>query len=145
MDDVKYDIKLALRHYRYLAAFIANAIDSMDWYLQDGYKVSTHIQSLMQSRADTVTIMAHMDKALETYKGLCQQEGDTRPYDVIMRKYVDPLGGSDGHGRPYTNEHLADLFSVSTDTIKRDLCRSYCRLRILFFGINGLEPKKGRQ
>lgn len=134
--DIRYNIKIALKHYRYLAAFIENAVDSMDWYIQD-YKVSSQIRSITESRMETMVYKAHMDKALDTYKLLCEQENNTRPYNVIMRKFVDPLSGADGRGKPYTNEQLADLFDCSVETIKRDINRSYCKLRILFFGIHG--------
>jgi hypothetical protein len=141
MKDVTYDIKQALRHYRYLAAFIENAVDAMDWYVDD-YKVSSQIRAITESRLETMTYKAHMDRALETYKQLCQLEGNVRPYQVIVRKYVDPAGGSDGKGKPFTNEQLAEVFETSHDTIQRDLREACSRLRILFFGINGLEQEK---
>ena len=140
MNDVKYDIKIALRHYRYLAAFIENAVDAMDWYLED-YKISSQIRTITESRLETMTYKAHMDRALETYGQLCQLEGNARPYQVIMRKYVDPLGGSNGKGKPFTNDELAEGFKVSTNTIDRDIGTSYSRLRILFFGIHGIKPE----
>jgi hypothetical protein len=31
MTEVKHNIKEALKHYRYLAAFIENAVDALDW------------------------------------------------------------------------------------------------------------------
>lgn len=137
-----HDIKLALRHYRYLKAFCENAIDSMDWYLLD-YPLSSQIRAITQSRLDTLNLMAHMDRAVETYGRLCSQDGNSRPHQVIVRKYIDPLGGSDGRGKPYTNEQLADIFGCSVETIKRDIRDSYERLAILFFGIGGLEREKG--
>ena len=144
MTEVKYSIKEALRHYRYLAAFIANAVDAMDWYLED-YKVSSHIRSITESRMETMVYKAHMDKALKTYRRLCIEDGNERSYNVIMRKYIDPEGGSDGHGKPYTNAQLADLFNCSEDTIKRSLDRATSRLRILFFGIHGVLLEKGAE
>jgi len=137
MTEVRYNIKEALKHYRYLDAFIRNAVDAMDWYLED-YKVSSQIRAITESRLDTMTFKAHMDRALSTYKLLCEQDGNPRPYNIIMRKFVDPEGGADGHGKPFTNEQLADLFDCSEDTIKRDLSETYAKLRILFFGINGV-------
>jgi len=143
MSNVKYDIKEALKHYRYLAAFVANAVDAMDWYI-DGYKISSQIRAITESRLDTMTYMGHMDRALETYKQLCEQEGSIRPYNVIMRKYVDPEGGANGHGKPYTNEQLADLFDCNIKTIKSDIADGYAKLAILFFGIGGIERKKAQ-
>jgi len=141
MSNLKYDIKEALKHYRYLAAFIANAVDAMDWYI-DGYKISSQIRAITESRLDTMTYLAHMDRALETYSALCEIEGNPRPYNVIMRKYVDPAGGADGHGRPFTNDQLADLFDCSVETIKRDIVAGYKHISILFFGIHGVQPEK---
>jgi len=140
MSDVKYNIKEALKHYRYLAAFIANAVDAMDWYLDD-FRVSSQIRAITESRMETMVYKAHMDRALETYRQLCEQDGNIRAYNVIIRKFVDPEGGADGHGKPYTNEQLADIFDCSEDTIYRDIRDGYCKLRILFFGINGVIPE----
>ena len=137
MADVRYNIKEALRHYRYLEAFIRNAVDAMDWYLED-FKVSSQIRAITESRLDTMTFKAHMDRALSTYKLLCEQDGNVRPYNVIMRKFVDPEGGADGHGKPFTNDQLADLFDCNVKTIKSDVAAGYARLSILFFGINGV-------
>jgi hypothetical protein len=142
MTEVKYNIKEALKHYRYLAAFIENAVDALDWYVAD-YKISSQIRAITESRMETMAYKSHMDAALETYRRLCEDEGNVRPYNVIMRKFVDPSGGADGRGKPYTNEQLADLFDCSIDTVKRDINRSYCKLRILFFGIHGCQPEKG--
>ncbi len=80
-----------------------------------------------------------MDKPLKTYKQLCEQDGNERPYNVIMRKYGDPGKGADGRGKPYTNEQLANLFDCSIETIKRDIRSSYSKLAILFFGVNGTD------
>ena len=142
MKDVTYDIKQALRHYRYLAAFIENAVDAMEWYLDDDYKVSSQIRAITESRLETMTYKAHMDRALETYKQLCQLEGNVRPYLVIIRKFVDPVGGSDGKGKPFTNEQLAEEYDVCIETIYRDIKEAYDRIRVLFFGIHGIDQEK---
>lgn len=139
--NAKHDVKLALKHYRYLKAFCENAVDSMEWYIMD-YPISSQIRAITKSRLDTLNLMAHMDRALNVYGRLCRQEGNERPFNVIMRKYVDPQGGADGRGKPYTNEQLADLFDCSRETICRDIRDSYERLSILFFGVNGFEPEK---
>jgi len=137
----RHDVKIALKHYRYLKAFCENAVDSMDWYIAD-YQISSQIRAITQSRMDTLTLMAHMVKALDTYGALCRMDGNERPYNVIVRKYVDPAGGSDGRGRPFTNEQLADMFDCSVETIYRDIRDGYDRISILFFGINGLKSEK---
>lgn len=140
MAEVKHNIREALRHYRYLAAFIENAVDAMDWYMDD-YKISSQIRAITESRMETMVYKGHMDKALEIYRQLCDQAGNLRPYYVVMRKYVDPQGGSDGRGKPFTNEQLADLFECSRETICRDIRDGHVRLAILFFGINGVKPE----
>lgn len=140
MAEVKYNIREALRHYRYLAAFIENAVDAMDWYMDD-YKISSQIRAITESRMETMVYKGHMDKALDVYRQLCEQEGNIRPYNVIVRKYIDPQGGADGRGKPYTNDQLADLFDCSCDTIYRDVRDGYCKLSILFFGINGVKSE----
>lgn len=133
----KHNIKLALQHYRYLEAFIENAVDSMTWYIED-FQISSEVRAITQSRMETMVYKTHMDKALETYKQLCECDGNIRPYNVVMRKYVDPIKGSDGKGKWFSNEQLADLFDCDARTIQRDLKEAYHRLSILFFGISAL-------
>jgi len=133
----KHNVKLALKHYRYLKAFCENAIDAMEWYILD-FPINSQIRAITQSRLDTLNLMAHIDRALDTYGKLCVKDGTERAFNVIMRKYVDPKEGSDGRGKPYTNEQLADLFECSEDTIYRDIRDSYDKISILFFGIDGL-------
>jgi len=49
----KHNIKLALQHYRYLEAFIENAIDSMTWYIED-FQISSEVRAITQSRMETM-------------------------------------------------------------------------------------------
>lgn len=139
-EDVKFNIKVALRYYRYLRAFCENAVDSIDWYI-NGQEVPANVKAIASSRTETLTILTHMDKALNTYRALCEQEGDTRAYQVIVKKYIDPKGGSDGRGKPFTNEELAYIFQVNKRTIERDIREAYTKLSILFFGIHGIKNK----
>ena len=143
MEDLKYNIKEALKHYRYLDAFIANAVDAMDWYLGD-FKVSSQIRAITESRMETMVFKAHMDRALDTYRMLCELDGNIRPFNVMHRKYVDPIEGADGKGKPFTNPQLAELFDCNIKTIKSDLALGYEKLSILFFGINGVDGKKAQ-
>ena len=138
---VRYDIREALTHYRYLAAFIENAVDAMDWYLED-YKFCSQIRSITASRLETMTYKAHIDRALETYGRLCEKDGNKRPYEVVLSKFVDPGEGADGHGRPFSNTQLAEKFGCSVDTIKRDLRSAYDSLAILFFGFHGMPSER---
>jgi len=133
-----HDIKLALKHYRYLKAFCENAIDAMEWYIGD-CNIPVEIFSICESRVKTLTFMAHMDKAIETFQKLCIIDGKERTSNVVLRKYIDPKDGSNGKGKPYTNEQLADLFDCDISTIKRDISEGYDKLSILFFGMNGIK------
>lgn len=130
----KHSVIMALKHYRELEAFVARAVDQMYFYLDEGFKITSHVYSIEQARADTTTILNHMDVMLGVYKDLCMEEGNERPYLIIMRKYVDPIA----KGKSCTNEALAEEFGVSVDTIERDIKRSFCRIRILFFGYHGI-------
>lgn len=134
----KYNIKIALNHYRYLEAFIENAVDAMTWYLED-FEISSEVRAITKSRTQTMVYKAHMDTALGVMKRLCEQDGTDRQYNLISRKHIDPAGGSDGRGKPFTNEQLADLFDCDTRTVYRDLDKAYQKLSVLFFGINGIQ------
>lgn len=133
----KHNIRLALQYYRYLEAFIENAVDSMQWYIED-YQISSEVRAITKSRMETMVYKAHMDRALEMMKEICEQEGVPRQFNLINRKYIDPAGGSDGRGKPFTNEQLADMFDCDIRSIYRDLDKAYKKLSILFFGINGI-------
>jgi len=135
--NVRFDIKTALKFYRYLKAFCDNAVDSVDWYI-GGQKIPTYIAAIAQSRAETFTILTHIDSALNTFYRLCEASGEERKANIIKRKFVDPLGGSDGRGKPFSNEALAELFDVDERTIQRDISDAYKKLSILFFGANGV-------
>lgn len=134
---VRYDVKVALKYYRYLQAYCEHAIDAMDWYL-GSYKMPTEIESIKSSRADTLTFLAHMQKAIEIYREMCEIDGCQRRATVIIRKFIDPAGGSDGKGKPYTNDELAKLLNCDIKTIKNDIRDGYYKLAVLFFGIHGL-------
>ena len=140
----KHNIKIALKYYRYLEAFIENAVDAMTWYVGE-YEISSEVRAITKSRMETMVYKAHMDKALETYRKLCECDGNIRPYNVVVRKYIDPAKGSDGSGKPFSNEQLADLFDCDIATIKRDLAKAEKRLSILFFGINGVFQETGAE
>jgi len=131
--DIKHNINEALKYYRYYSAFCENAVDAMEWYLGD-ITIKSFAKSITESRCLTLTYKTHMDRALEAYKKLCIQEKNIRKYNIIMRKYIDPPEGCDGKGKPFSNEHLADLFDCSAETIKRDVSKAKSELKILFFG-----------
>lgn len=104
----KHNINEALKYYRYYAAFCENAIDAMEWYLDD-YRITSQAKSITESRLLSLQLKAHMDKALDTYRELCDNGSCIRKYNIIMRKFIDPQGGADGRGKPFTNEQLADI------------------------------------
>lgn len=138
--EVRFNVKVALKYYRYLRAFCENAVDSIDWYI-NGQEIPANVQAIAKNRTETLTILEHIDRAIETYHELCEQEGETRPYEVIVRKYIDPKEGADGKGKPFTNEELAFIFEVNKRTIERDIKAANTKLSILFFGISGIKNK----
>lgn len=135
--NVYHNVNVALRYYRYLRAFCENAVDTIDWYVNDR-KMPTYIEAIAKTRLETMTILTHINQAMETYKALCEAEGSIRPALVLEKKFMEPLGGSDGRGKPYTNMELAELFKVDRRTIDRDIRAGKTKMSILLFGIYGL-------
>ena len=128
MTDVKYNVVKALENYRELKAYVKHAIGAMDWYMGE-YTISSQVRSIINSRADTMTIMSHIDRALAIFKAECEAKGSIRLYNMVQRKYIDP-----GH---LTYAKLADLFDCSPKTAKRDIRMSLMKIKAHFFGISG--------
>ena len=85
---VKYNVHIALRYYRYLNAFVLNAVDSMEFYISDR-KIPASVKSIADSRAETLVIITHIRTAIETYRELCKADGNEDKAKVIIYKFID--------------------------------------------------------
>jgi hypothetical protein len=137
-EDIRYNIKLALLNYRDLCAFLDSAVDGIDYTFNCG-KVSARSEAIGIAHLNTGVYKAHIDNTLQTYKQLCELDGNTRPFDVVMRKFIEPICGDTKSASPVTNDAIAKHFGVSVDTIKRDIKKAFPRLRVIFFGELGLK------
>lgn len=135
---VKYNVHIALRYYRYLNAFVLNAVDSMEFYISDR-KIPASVKSIADSRAETLVIITHIRTAIETYRELCKADGNEDKAKVIIYKFIDPDTGADGRGKPFTNEQLAEHFNRDIKTISAWLSEGYKKIGILLFGIHAFE------
>lgn len=136
---VLHNTGIALRYYRFLKAYCERAVDSITWNL-GAEKVPSYIESIAKTRLETLTILVHMERALETYKELCKIDGNIRPAKVIEMKFFISLD-SNNLGKAYTNMELAEIFEVDRRTIDRDIREGKEKLGILLFGLHGLPLK----
>lgn len=120
-----------LKNYRLYAAYCANAVDAMDWYV-DGAVYSSEVRAIRDSRFESLLIKAHIDTMLKVYKTQCRHEKQERRYNIINRKYLEPYHEG---GRLYTNEQLADLFDCDVSTVVREIRRAKQALKVLMFGV----------
>jgi hypothetical protein len=138
-EDVRSNIKLALLNYRDLCAFIESAVDEIDYNFNVAGSVSAKSEAITIAHLNTTVYKGHIDNTLKRYGELCELDKNTRPYKVIMRKYIEPICGDTKSANPVSNDALAKHFGVSEDTIKRDIKKAFPRLRVIFFGERGLK------
>lgn len=139
--------KLLLRNYRMFKAHAENAVyDAQDLdesaydiidLMSDRWQDSeVFVESIKQSVARTVTIVAHVDTMLGLYESYCVNSGnqeEVRRWEVIKALYIDePAAGV---------RQLARQFNVTERTIYRDIDIACERIAALIFGIDGV--KKG--
>lgn len=138
--EVKYNVRIALKYYRFLNAFVSNAVDSMDFYISDN-RIPASVKAIAESRAETMVILTHINTAIETYRMICKADNCEEKAKVIIYKFIDPPSGCDGYGKPYSNEELAELFNRNTKTINAWIREGYEKISILLFGFNALKNK----
>lgn len=90
------------------------------------------IASIKESAERTAVILAHIDKMLEIYKGICKRGGthEKRRYEVLRHSYLLK--------KQSTVSELAMKFDVSDRTIQKDKEIAEERLSVLLFGFEGL-------
>lgn len=135
--------KLLLRNYRMFKTHAENAIydaadidetayDILDLMSDRGQDSDAIVESIRQSVARTVVIVAHIDTMLGLYETYCAKAGleEMRRWGVIQGLYIaDP---------PMTAKELANNFCVTERTIYRDVDIATERLTALLFGIDGV-------
>lgn len=134
--------KLLLRNYRNLIIHCTdavncikkistNAIDILDEF--EDLDENLYIESISRSTERTAIIIAHINKMLQIYKGMCEaskKPEDIRKYQVIKRIYLDDEG--------ILAEDLAEELKINQRTVYKDIDDAVRTLSALIFGIDGL-------
>ncbi len=136
--------KLLLRNYRMFEAHAVNAVYSAQEVDEDAYDIidlmsdrysdsEMFVESIKQSVARTVTIVAHIDTMLKLYKVYCESAGnpeDVRRCNVIFGVYINEP--------PRTIKQMANDYSCTERTIYRDIDDACEKIAALIFGIDGI-------
>ncbi len=136
--------KLLLRNYRMFKAHAVNAVYSAQEVDEDAYDIidlmsdrysdsEMFVESIKQSVARTVTIVAHIDTMLKLYKVYCESAGnpeDVRRWNVICDIYINEP--------PRTIKQLANDYACTERTIYRDIDDACEKIAALIFGIDGI-------
>ena len=141
-----HNTDLLLRNYRMLRENLANAVDDIQ-QLEDDMEAneilsmmlnketdeSIAIQSIKRSKARTAIIIKHIDIMLGIYQAYCGKASNRtylRRYEALMDRYIreDECTVSD----------LASRYSVSEQTVYRDISIGKSEVAALIFGVDGL-------
>jgi hypothetical protein len=140
------NIRIALRRYRELKAHAECSVyDAFDAEEETTYndlilmmegrgRESFKVESIMESAALACVCVNHIEKMLEAYRVLCENSGrmdKKRRYRVLKAMHFD--------GEDKTAEEIADAENVCRSTIYADLEKAYESMKVLFFGLHGLE------
>lgn len=94
------------------------------------------LESVERSVMRTQAMMAHVDRMLGIYQGLCERSGrkeDGRRWRVLRGMYLD--------GEPVTASELAEREYVEKRTVYRDVDAATEDMAVLLFGIDGIRAR----
>lgn len=130
--------RLLLNHYNYFKEHIDESICSSDQMevidiiaeLQD-CRGSIDIQSIKKSARKTFVFMGHIDKMINLYQVLCDQEGEIgqRKFRVLKMFYIDRIKIPD----------ILQAEFISEKTYYRDINSAINTLSTLIFGIDAVQ------
>lgn len=140
--------RLLLKHYRDLKIhdklaedsanniYENNAIDVLD-EVDSIDDEEQYVQAISRTKIRTSIIVGHINKSMEYYRAICQQDGNVkkRRYDIIKYLYIDPTKTD----LVPTYEEAARHFNLNVRTVGRDVRNAIEDLSILFFGIDGIK------
>lgn len=137
--------KLLLRNYRMFKAHAENAVYEAQDIDESAYDIidlmsdrwqdsDVIVESIRQSVARTVTMVAHIETMLELYETYCVRSGnpeEMRRWEDIKALYIDET--------PTSVRQLAWNYGVTERTIYRDVDIAVERIAALIFGIDGIK------
>ncbi len=147
--DARYhNTKLLLKHYRALNAHYKHAVFNMNTAEAEDKSFgeimaimnstiadeTLYIESIKQSVVRTKIIMAHVNRMLEIYEGICNAKGkadDLRHWCVLYDLYISDTA--------MTAEEIAEREKIDKRTVYKDINAAATELTMLLFGVAGLE------
>ena len=141
-----HNATLLLRNYRMLQENVENAVEDISQCEDDmqmneilalmmNRETNDHLalQSIKKSKARTALILRHIDTMLDIYQSYCEKSPDkldTRRYEMLMDRYI--------RDEEYSVSEIASQYSVSEETVYRDISIAKTKVAALIFGVDGL-------
>lgn len=143
-----HNTELLLKNYRMFKAHAENAVYSAGEIDEDAYDIidlmsdrdtgsDTVVESIKQSVARTVTIVAHIDTMLKIYHAYCSTAGtpeELRRWSVVSGLYIEEP--------PKTIRQLSNEYFCTERTIYRDVEDACEKIAALIFGIDGVKKSR---
>lgn len=134
-----HNIKLLLKNYRRLKAYCDNidaTMDGMESAVRMLNDRAMSVESIRISTARTAIMMKYFDAVLAGYKSICEQgdNDDRRRYSIISALYLE--------ANRNTADKISELHFCSKRTLYYEVDKGCEQLRILAFGIDGLNDLK---
>jgi len=143
-----YNTKLLLRHYRTLNQHYKHAVFDVSRAREESEDFSEimetmnstmgdealYVESIKQSVARTKVIMAHVNRMLDIYEGICnssKRNDDKRHWRVLKAMYLEE--------EAVPAAKIAKDENIDRRTIYKDIDICVMDLTVLFFGVAGLE------
>jgi hypothetical protein len=80
-----------LENYRELQRYVKEAVSEPDQIAADRYNISAeraYLRSIRECRAETVILLEHIDKAMQSLKEDVEASGEGYKYDVLEAVYI---------------------------------------------------------
>jgi hypothetical protein len=87
------------------------------------------VSSIRQTSQKTIAMIQYTDRALETLEFMYERENNSKPFEILSKRYVE--------GR--TIAELAEMFNMNERSIYKALDSATERLSVLLFGPYGVK------
>ena len=143
IDRKLHNTRLLLENYRSFISFDANAVYDAAKCNEDVYEILSlmsgnpskeelYVESIKRSVGRTKLIIAHINRALESYKDYCVSSGkpeELRRYRIIQTYYLD--------NEIVDPQTIADNENIDISTVYKDIKEGIKRLTPRIFGVDG--------
>ncbi len=126
---------LLLKNYNELVSNVNNSIDEISQLENDRIDFGSldeeelFIMSIKKSKAKTLIMIAHIDRAMKTLKENQKKKGTVEKYEVLEKFYL----------KEFKYDELVEQYSCGVNTPRRWMNEMIDELSVLLFGIDGLK------